>query len=265
MTDHTDTYLSLADLAEAGAAYARNLDGEWGDFNGVESWGEAKDLAAHGWRDIETDALVIAESAVATVEREHDSMGFTPVWDTSGCEVDVSRYLSGEPENMIDYHMVEVPRNGRVITLCASVSVSGGIGGESLKRRGYGVAALALAMNSLGFATELWADLSASGGKCTGRIRVLVKGTNDELDPAKVMFAYAHPAMLRTLCFAGMHRFPSGVRKALDVGSGYGSPTNPKEDLPEGTIYLPCVRLADGIPEPADMLRRHLADLGIVE
>lgn len=264
MTDHTTTYGSLVALAAAGKRQAGKLRPGWADFADVDSWEHAEDLALHGWQGVESDTLEIVESAVALVEAEHDELGFTPVWDVAGCEVDVGRYLSGEPENMIDYHIVPVPKVGRVITLCASVSVSCAVRSDALKRRGYGIAALAFALSRLGFSVELWADLSATKGATTGRIRVLVKGANDELDPARVMFAYAHPAMLRGLCFAGMHAFPHSVREALGVGRDYGCPADPKRDLPDGTIYLPCVFSEVDIPDPEYMVRGYFSELGII-
>lgn len=264
---YTDTYDSLAALAAAGERHRFELHDAWGGFRGVDSWAEAKDLAIHGWQGVEAEAMAIAESAVETVEADHEQLGFAAVWDTTGCEVDVGRYLIGEPECMIDYQAVPATRVGRVITLCASVSISSVVSEESLKRRGFGIAALAFALGRLGFAIEMWADVSVApmlGDGATARIRVLVKGANDELDPSKIMTAFAHPAMLRTLVFAAEHEFPEQVQKEVGVGRYYGSPRDPVEDMPEGTIYLPCVCTDRDIPDPEVMLRRQLKALGII-
>lgn len=268
MTNHTDTYLSLAALADTAGKHveeAFSSEYDWTrEYRGVSSWKQAYGLAVNGWHGVESEVLEIVDSAIESVESQQEMDSFTPVWDTAGSEVDVARYLAGEPENMIDYHITPATRVGRVVTLCASVSVSGAVSNDAIKKRGYGIAALAFALSKLGFAVELWADLSAKSGSTTGRIRVLVKGANDELDPAKIMFAYAHPALLRTLCFSAMHAFPSGVRKALDVGGSYGTPENPKEDLPDGTIYLPSVLRDRNIPNAEEMLREQLTALGVI-
>lgn len=264
--DYEVTYPSIAALAKVAGKYV--TDGTYHElsrsFHGVSSWSEVENLAINGWDSEADTALSIAESVVETVSQDHEMPVFNAVWDVTGCEVDVARYLSGEPENMIDYDPVPTPRNGRVIVLCASVSFSGSISTETIKRRGHTVAALAFALARIGFATELWADLSASGCGDVARMRVLVKGANDELDPGRIMFAYSHPAMLRALCMPAMHAFPSEYQDSLDVGSGYGSPTSPKHDLPEGTIYLPSVRSNRDVPEAQEELVKHLTELGIV-
>jgi hypothetical protein len=263
-------YDSVGELAAIGLKnlhqflHGRDLREDW---HGISSAQEARKLTSEGWHTEADTALRIATEAIESVEREHEMTSFRPVWDVTGCEVDVARYLASEPENMIDYEIVPTTRSGRVIVLCASVAYSSGISVENIKRRGYGVAALAFALSKLGFATELWADLSATShdGETVGRFRVQVKGPNDALDPALIMFAYSHPAMLRTLFVPAMHEMPWRFQERLNVGKGYGTPTDPKRDLPEGTIYLPSVRSEADIPEAKETLLIYLRELGILE
>lgn len=270
MPDHTDTYGSIAELADIASKHVAELFGDPEKcsnpkFYGVKSWTQTLNLATHGWQDVETDVLEIVDTSISSVEGDQHMGAFTPVWGVTGSVVDIGRYLSGEPENMIGYEVTPVTRAGRVITLCASVAVSSGITQKQIRKRGYGIAGLAFALSRLGYAVELWADLSAREGVTIGRIRTLVKGANDELDPAKIMFAYAHPAMLRALMLSAMHEFPAAIRDELVPGGGYGCPTDPKQDLPDGTIYLDSVTYGPDIPEPADMLRDQLIGLGIIE
>lgn len=167
----------------------------------------------------------------------------------------------------LDQSASDIPRRtraGRVITLVASVSYSGAVSKEAIKRRGHAIAALAFAISRIGLAVELWCDLSAKEGETFGHMRVLVKGANDELDPARIMFAYSHPGMLRALGMPAMHAYPEDVRKALGVGYGYGMPIDPKKDLAEGTIYLPCVLSDRDIPDAEIALMQYLRDIGIV-
>lgn len=269
--EHHLTYPSVLALAEASEPGNRYNEGKiTPGFNGVSSREEAHDLAVNGWQDQSEEVLSLVESAVESVAAEFNLPAFRSVWDVSGCEVDVGRYLAGEPENMIDYEMVATPRSGRVITLVASAAYSGSISTETIKERGLGIAALAMALGRLGFATELWSDWSVSNlgggkGETMGRVRTLVKGPNDELDVSRIMFAYAHPAMLRVLYFDAIHQLPQIVHGELGIGRNYGYPTDPKEDLPEGTIYLPSVRSGYDVPEARDLLIGHLRSLGIIE
>lgn len=269
----TLTYDSLSDLAKSGLKHLPTyLAGRtfWAQsaWFGVDSESELKELAYKGWQTESAEALDIAEQAIEHVERDFHMPGFQAVWDVAGCEVDVARYLAKEPENMIDYELVPTTRAGRVIVLCASISYSTAISAETIKRRGHGVAALAFALTKLGYATELWVDLSATGKENGKRMsmRVLVKGPNDALDPAMIMFAFSHPAMLRALGLPAMHEMPEKWQGWLGAqeGGSYGRPSDPLEDLPDGTIYLPSVRAFEDVPEAYDMLLAHMRLLGII-
>lgn len=236
------------------------------DFYGVNSWGEANTLATEGWSSETEHALSIAENAVSTVTRDHTVPTFHPVWDVSGCEVDVARYLADDPECMVDYELTPTPQSGRVISICAGVAYSSAVSTETIKCRGYVVVALAVVLSRLGYSTELWADDSGKGDdgkRC--RMRTLVKGPNDELDPAKIMFAYAHPAMSRVLSTPAMHSLPKSWQSIMRVGRNYGVPIDPKQDLPEGTIYIPCVCSNRDVPDADVALLRYMRDLGIVD
>lgn len=260
------SYDSVIELAGAGLKNLwqfneGRLTKEW---NGVDSSEEARRFASEGWLGEAERALDVAAEAIEFVERDNEVSAFRGVWDVAGCEVDVSRYLAGQPENMIDYEIVPTVKSSRVIVLCASVCYSSAISVKNIKRRGHSVAALAFALSKLGFATELWADVSVTGGGHAGRIRVQVKGSNDALDPALIMFAYSHPAMLRALALPAMHEWPKRFHKPICVGSSYGHPTDPKQDLPEGAIYLPSVRSSRDVPEVQEILLKYLRELGIL-
>lgn len=266
-------YDSVGDLAEVAFRHlddflsGESLDRSW---YGVDSREEIETLATVGWQGESNTAMEIASEAIEAVEREHEMVSFHPVWDVAGCEVDVARFLSREPENMIDYEIVPVTRVGRVIVLCASVAYSGSISTDAIKRRGQAIAALAMALSQLGYATELWADMSIGDddrmADIFSRTRVLVKGPNDTLDPAQIMFAYSHPAMYRALGLPALHECPERFHRALNIGpyGNYGYPANPKQDLPEGTIYLPSVLSGKDIPNADEVLLKYLRELGVL-
>lgn len=263
-------YESVGELAAVGIGNldlylrSRELCEEW---HGVGTVDDLRTLVSDGWLSESSAAMDVASDAVELVEQEHDLTSFRPMWDVSGCEVDVGRYLAGEPDNMIDYEITQTARSGRVIVLCASASYSGAVSGDTIKKRGHGIAALAFALSKLGFATELWVDVSSLGpdGKTKGRFRAKVKGPNDALDPALIMFAYSHPAVLRTLFIPAMHEVPERFQEALAVGASYGTPLDPKRDLEEGAIYLPAVRSNDDVPEAKEALLAHLRELGVLD
>jgi hypothetical protein len=227
--------------------------------------GTAFRMARDGWDKHLQSTIDIARDAVETVEAETTLQTFTPVWDVTGAMVDVGEYLAGVPECMIEIPPSPTTRHGRVVTLCASISYSSAIKEKTLTARGKVITALALELSRLGISTELYADFSSKDyGGITQHIRVLVKGPNDVLDPAKILFAYAHPGMLRVLALTSMHGLPQRFQSGLGVGSGYGSPCPPEHDLPEGTIYLPELYSNADIPSAAEELTRYLTELGLV-
>lgn len=258
-------YPSIESLASEAARhtddYPRGLRLE---FHGVETWGEAFDLARDGWSERGPEAVQVAEDAISTVEQEHDTPTLSMQWDVSGSEVDIGRLSMGVPECMIDYALAPTPTHGRVITLAASISTSYTVPAETIVKRGHAVTALAFALTRLGYAVEIWADLSLTGNRGrVSRIRTLVKGTNDALDPDRVMFALAHPAMLRCLSLAALHELPARWRKDMRVGRSYGCPIDPDpDDYAEGSIILPCV--SGYVPDADVALLDYLREVGII-
>lgn len=251
------TYWSMdeyAAMAEAhGECGSSKVGSEW---SGNVTWDECLGMARKGWNEELDSALELAESAVTMAEKEHMVDSFNqPQWDVTGAQVDIGAYLAGTPECMVDYPLTETSKSGRIIALCASVCYSRSVYPETIQRRGRTMVALALALGRMGHNTEMWADISGGKGGEEVRVRILVKGADDELDPAKVMFAYAHPAMLRILGFSALDKLS---------GSTFWYPIPPKRDLPEGTIYLPEICSDRDVPEAEEFLRVHLGELGLL-
>ena len=265
-----ETHWSLGEFADYSAKHAGDKRAKRYatlDFANVGSFDEALNLAKHGWSEQLPAAMAIAESAIEMASKEHMTDTFNPVWDVSGAEVDVARYLSGEPECMIDFPLSKTSKQGRVITLVASLSTSAAVEADTMIRRGQVIVALALALSRLGHSVEIWADCSTSRHSVTACERVLIKGVNDEIDAAQLMFALAHPAMLRCLAFGAKDGFPDEWGKELGY-SGYGRPApRTKADIaqyPEGTIFLPELRSYSDVPNADQFLRKYLGELGLL-
>lgn len=230
-------------------------DGNWA--LGVQ-FPAALELARHGWRDQLDATLEVAESAVQMADKEHMMDSFNePVWDVTGATVDVGAFLAGTPECMIDYPLSQTSKVGRIVTLVANCSASASIGADTILRRGQLIVALAMALGRLGHAVEMWAvnhTAHKGGGRC--ELNVKVKGVDDELDPAAVMFAYAHPAMLRRIVF--------GIReKKCDVYQHRPAATS-ESRFPEGTIFLPELLSHHDVPDADVFLRKYLGELGLL-
>lgn len=239
------------------------------------SFDEALRLGRDGWSEELPEALAVAESAIEMAEKEHMTDSFNqPVWDVTGAQVDVGAFLAGTPECMIDYPLSETSKVGRVITLAVGTAISASISSDTYLRRGRCVVALALALSRLGHAVEIWAfDSSVCHGKGAGsnsaHLRVQVKSAHDEVDPAALMFALAHPATHRALMWAVRDRFPQPWKRGLSMASRRGMPNDQvckteQEMYPEGTIFLPGIRSGNDVPEAAEFLKKYLGELGLL-
>lgn len=236
----------LVDLAKdvrdtAGTSYDgyHPDDSEWVGA----TWDECEALATLGWTEKLDETLTAVASAISLVEREVNLSVFEPTLGVAGNMVDMGRYLAGDPRNMWSFPMVEVPAVGRVVTLCASVCYSSGCSHDEIIRRGMVVSAFAFALERLGLGVEMWADATTNGERDRNpSVLVRLKGAHDYLDPSRVLYAYAHPSMLRRLCFAAGSRIP-GYQERYHGNIWCRYVADPGRDaLPEGTIYLDGMR-----------------------
>jgi len=240
-------------------------------FGGIGSTTELLELARTGWESEVEDILKVSEDTLDTIEQTFEIQAWQSVYDVTGSDVDVDRYLSGQPENMISYVMMDTPKVGRVISLAINVGASGVVEAETITARGKNVVALVHALESLGLRTELYADLPAKGSNdydVRSRTVVKVKSADETLDPAMVMFAFAHPAFMRGFMLTSMEAYPEKFGKGLGVESGYGIPTKGwgTELFPEGTIQVSSNMTGMWDRSMAErFVIEHLRELGIID
>ena len=243
------------------------------DWTESDSIQEAAELCRNGWQKGLTDAMPVAEDALDAIEDEVETLDMEPVWDVTGTEVDVGKFVQGVPECMVDYPLTKTSKAGKVVTLNASGCYSGSLTTEAVMKRGAAITGLALALERSAHETELWIDLTTDTRKDTrhgnGRIeiRVLVKGVNDVVDPSKIAFAYGHPSVLRRLGFATMWAADPDTRTACRIPLGYGRVADgfENDDLPEEAIRLPGLETARDIPDADKFVHDHLKNLGLLK
>lgn len=234
------------------------------EFYGAANMEQVFKLVETGLPDLGIKALGIANERVATLEREIDMPAFASFYNVSGADVDVARYLSGEPENMIDYNMVMTPRAGRIICLVISVDAMGWISTDTIEARGIQAMALVFAIEKIGFQVEMWADIRSKRPGSSLRVRTMVKAAGAPLDVERAMYAFTSPTMLRGLGFAACHLIPPKYHAMYGVGAGYGSvDQNPHtRGYPDGALMIkpPAVNGDKGRTIVEDSLR----ELGII-
>lgn len=261
-----DSVADLVDAAMGCFAGVRARDAEMAGMaawhGGVSSMAELAAIARAGLSADGIEAASIAEDRVQVMDRELPLPSFSTFYDVSGADVDVARYLSGEPECMINFDMVDTPRVGRVITLVAFVGTPGMVSASAIARRGREIVSLIFAIERMGFQVELWADDISEGGGKSGRVRVKVKEPGGVLDPGEIMFAFTHPGMPRGLVLAAMHLFPAEFQGPIGIGHGYGQVpiVVDLDEYPEGSILIPPLTNNGAV----DLVRDTLRKLGLV-
>jgi hypothetical protein len=194
------------------------------EFSLTASLQDACELATKGWSDVrpQVDKLFgELEASIAMVLDESYSIRF----DYSGDSVDMGRYMSGDPECMMDYVTEPQARMGRVIKVMVNVANSARITPKQIMDRGVVVVALLDVLNKLGVGVELWtemaiADKYVDDGKRFSQL-VKIHDSSEMLDVDSTMFAIAHPSMLRRIGFGSIEQ---GIRKDLSNGC-YGYPS----------------------------------------
>lgn len=191
------------------------------------------------------DALNIAESNIRDMDRDLISQQFQSFYDVEGADVDVARYLTGEPECMINYFMDDSTSVRRVVTVVTQISVNCNVSPEAMTEHGRKLVALAEAIDRAGVQSELWVDMTVDGRGHTGRVSIRLKAPGELFDIGAFMFALTHPVMFRGLGLNTFHSFPKKFHKPLTVGCGYGHANNSPDihpgDYPEGTTFIPGI------------------------
>jgi hypothetical protein len=215
-------------------ADSRNTGTDWPGA----TWDEAVRLAVDGWP-------LALEEADVTVAQLRESAGLSgsvvmlePTWDVTGSEVDVGAYLAGVPECMIDAVPREISRRGKVITFLVPAGYVNTVEHEVIINRGLALATLCTAIIDAGHSVEIWSgftgwlDLPEAEQRFSGLTRVIEAG--EPFDVGRLIFAVAHPAMLRRLWFGVWDAQPREVAKAMREGNyGHGPYTCTAADLPD--------------------------------
>lgn len=213
--------------------YSRRKDARWPGA----SWEESIQLAIDGW------PLALDEADV-TVAELRESAGLSrnvtvlePTWDVTGAEVDIGAYLAGVPECMIDAVPREISRRGKVITFVVPAGYSHFVKHDVIINRGLALATLCAAIIDAGHSVEIWSEFA--GWLTHHRIRQRFRSATrvieagEPFDVGRLIFAVAHPAMLRRLWMGVWDAQPAEVASAMKRNA-YGHPpyTCEAEDLP---------------------------------
>lgn len=236
------------------------------------SWEEALRLAVDGWqvplRDTEITVGALRERAglgasVTTLE---------PAWDVTGSEVDIGAYLAGVPECMVDAVPQRTSRRGRIVAFLVPASYSNQTPHSLIRNRGIALATLCSAIIAAGHSVEIWSGFVGMIDDCRARTVARVVAAGEPLDLGRLIFAVAHPLMLRRLWFAVWDAEHPDLAEWVRDGN-YGIPSHClPEDLPEeitDPYVFPYLKPEDpqwtNLDTALDWCHDMFADLGLLE
>lgn len=207
---------------------------------------QAYQLATNGWpegakRASEVSAKLATRLAGSTSARvtTHEL-----VYDTCGASFDMGSYLSGEPECWLRFEPQESKRSVRIV---CNIGASAGVSTEVMERRGVAMAALAIALQGAGHPVTIDVMCSIHEGSAgrqgaaealgTHVVRVLDASAGSIVDIDRVVYATAHPTMLRRLMFGAVFG-KLGVTAGSLAGPQDTQPSGEKIDLYLGAAHL---------------------------
>jgi hypothetical protein len=260
---------------------------DWDDDAG---WPALLQLGHDGWEAEVGDCMRIADNAVRQIETEVDS--FEPQYGLSGSVVDVGTYLSNDPECMVDFPLTRVSNVGNLVSIVVDVQAGVQMSAASIVARGAGITALMVALDRMGHQSELWvSDEYQTNSRYSGDddignrtnarhprllIRCKIKGPQDLLDPARVMFAVGHPGVSRGYGFTTAQNLgplssdPDDMLRGGGLGEhfhgkSFGEVTPTTRDFEDGTIYIQSTLRSGDAPNAYEELRKYMSVLGLIE
>lgn len=225
------------------------------EFTGTRSYGEAVRIMRDGWPAGAEQARALSAQLAAETADSLTTERPTPVWDVAGDDADVSRYLAGEPENMVAWMPEAVPAAGRVVRLLLAGRVAWNVGETDLQRAAVMMAAAADALEARGVRVEIVVAYAVAWGSTMLEIRHRLKAAEEPLDLPRVV-AGMHPSAFRRLAFRWMETMP-------DLPASYGS--GGTITVADGDVVLDIMKLSAIKPEARVAWLREQAEavLGI--
>ena len=264
---------SLAEVLDYAMANTkpRSSNRDDGSFSLTSSLADAHTLGHKGYEEIRPDVermFTQMESQLA----ERLECAFQSRYDYQGVQVDVGRFLSGEPECMIDFVPEPSARMGRVVRILVNGVASASVDTDRIIKRGVAICALVDSVHKLGMGVEVYVETPINDEGLNdrdGKVMTMLTKLHDSqqmLDINNLMFALCHPSMLRRIMFSVMERTACAYVKPL-VGSGYGYPSALECTERVGadvTVEMLQSGRQDYEHNPVDWVMSTLSGLGVV-
>lgn len=193
-----------------------------GAFNHHTRWDEAVRLARQGWDEHRDEVDAIVTHVENQVDLDRFQTTFETHHDVTGGEVDLGRYLSGEPECMIESLPIRIAKKGRTVRLVVPFGYRASVSARQAIQRGAAIVALADLLAKAQHPVEVWATRSQSfaGGTSPTQYHanILVQRSDEPLDVNRLLFVFAHPAAYRRIGFAATRQSEGWPKRQHEQG-----------------------------------------------
>lgn len=224
------------------SSQSRGTDGGWrGRYSTFQ---EAERAATNGSLDI------AAKIMPRDISLEQSTALNTQVYDYAGDNVDVGRYLSGEPECMSSLRRKGKP----IVRLLVNIAASANVDARVLEERGRALLDIVTGLEANGYSTDIVifnrVSRGAGGDKGQGYPiywAVKIKDSKEYFNILTMSYWLVCPSVLRRMYFAQAERWPTEVQDV--AGWGYGRPADIEQaDLEKlsNTIHFPRVEHGGG-------------------
>jgi len=219
-----------------------SMNREYSSWTQTKDLPEALELARKGWHEgakkVEQMSIMFTEEILRVVE--------LPMirFDVTGDQLDVGRFVNGEPEDFMYFEEVERKETPKIIHIIMNISTSGSVSGNTMIVKGSAVVALVNALEKTGKRVIVdCADGTGPSGYSSRQSKdllinvVRIKESDGPVNLANLAMMLAHPAALRRLIFCAQEHQPSAIRRKFGIGSNYGRVRELPEDK-RGDIYI---------------------------
>lgn len=211
---------------------------------------QAKRMAmGKGWEESLGMVEAITSHVANLVDAETVSDTFQYRYDVVGGAIDMGKFLTGEPECMIEAHPVPIARRGKVARVVVPITYSAGVPSDLAQRRGAAIVGLIESLARAHYSLEVWAVGVAQSvyGHKRSAYSIKVADAAVHFDPALVAYGVGHTTMFRRLYFNVEMLEGPMFRENWNVPHGMGKPPGDAvlADLPAYAQNGPAVILPE--------------------
>ncbi len=215
-------------------------------------YNQSLELLKNGWQD-ESKLRTMQQRSEAFQKKLQDLESQAPrvVYDYSGDEIEIGRYLSHEPESFINFRL---DNRRKAIRLICDIGGSCVVTSDQFLARGSAIIGLCRYLESNGYATEILAISCCKSVKSPTKKQVscfTIKEAHEYYNYSRLLFLLVHPAAFRRIFFRVYEHNTEQKRRYYGwyVSGSYGYGFNAFESFTEkdkqNSIYFPFLSSGD--------------------